>query len=205
MTSTQPCGDWRKMGGKGAGDLSGGDPGNYVVAVERAASNNGTLWAGTRLGRIYVSTNANAANPATVKYKRYDLKLGTPTRFISGISVDPDNPNHAFISYSGYSAYSPGGHVYEVSVNPTTGTGTAKDLSGNLGDQPITDVVQVPSTGSLYASTDFGVVTRAAGSANWVATPGLPQVAVYGLTLDPSNQTLYAATHGRSIWKLHAG
>ena len=49
------------------------------------------------------------------------------------------------------------------------------------------------------------MVTRAAGSTNWVATPGLPQVAVYGLTLDPSNQTLYAATHGRSIWKLHAG
>jgi len=201
----QPCGDWKPMGGKGAGDLSGGDASNYVVAVERAASNNGTLWAGTRRGRIYVSTNANAANPATVSYKRYDLKLGTPTRFISGISVDPNNPNHAYISYSGYSAYSPGGHVYEVRVNPATGTGTAKDLSGNLGDQPITDVVQVPSTGSLYASTDFGVVTRAAGSANWVATPGLPHVAVYGLTLDRSNQTLYAATHGRSIWKLHVG
>ena len=95
--------------------------------------------------------------------------------------------------------------MYEVTVDPTTGTGTAKDLSGNLGDQPITDVVQVPSTGSLYASTDFGVVTRTAGSSNWVATSGLPKVAVYGLTLDRSNQTLYAATHGRSIWKLHAG
>ena len=35
------------------GDLSGKDPGNYVVAVERAADDTGTLWAGTRLGRIY--------------------------------------------------------------------------------------------------------------------------------------------------------
>jgi hypothetical protein len=199
-----PCGDWRKMGGKG-GDLSGGDPSNYVVAVERAASNRGTLWAGTRLGRIYVSTNADETNPSLVRYKRYDQKLGLPQRFPSGIWVDPARPNHAFISYSGYSAYSPGGHVFEVTVNPTTGTGTAKDLSANLGDQPITDVVAVPSTGSLYASTDFGVVTRTLGSANWVATSGLPQVAVYGLTLDPSNQTLYAATHGRSIWKLHVG
>jgi hypothetical protein len=200
-----PCGDWKPMGGKGAGDLSGGDPGNYVVAVERAPSNDNTLWAGTRRGRIYVSTNANAANPTAVTYRRYDTRLGLPQRFPSGISVDPARPNHAFISYSGYSAYSPGGHVYEVTVNPTTGSGTAKDLSGNLGDQPITDVVQVPSTGSLYASTDFGVVTRTAGSSNWVATSGLPKVAVYGLTLDRSNQTLYAATHGRSIWKLPAG
>ena len=73
-----PCGDWGRWAATVAGDLSGGDPGNYVVAVERAASNSGTLWAGTRLGRIYVSTNANAANPATVKYKRYDVKLGLP-------------------------------------------------------------------------------------------------------------------------------
>ena len=78
--------------------------------------------------RIYVSTNANAANPATVKYSRYDLQAGyCRHRFISGISVDPNNPNHAFISYSGYSAYSPGGHVYEVSVNPATGTGILLD------------------------------------------------------------------------------
>ncbi len=200
----QPCGDWKPMGGN-AGDLSGGDGSNYVVAVERAASNDGTLWAGTRRGRIYVSTNANQANPAAVRYKRYDTKLGLPQRFPSGIAVDPENPNHAYISYSGYSAYSPGGHVYEVTVDPAAGTGTAKDLSGNLGDQPVTDVVVVPSTGSLYASTDFGVVTRTEGSANWVATTGLPRAAVYGLTLDPENRTLYAATHGRSIWKLRAG
>ena len=30
-------------------------------------------------------------------------------------------------------------------------------------------------------------------------------VAVYGLTYDPAGQTLYAATHGRSIWKIGVG
>ena len=47
----------------------------------------------------------------------------------------------SYISYSGYSAYSPGGHVYEVTWNPATRTGTAKDIGYDLGDQPITDVV----------------------------------------------------------------
>jgi hypothetical protein len=200
----RPCGDWKKLGGN-AGDLSGGDPDNYVVAVERAASDHGTLWAGTRKGGLYVSTNADAASPGAVTYQRYDTKLGLPKRFPSGIWVDPAKPNHAYLSYSGYSAYSPGGHVYEVTVNPATGNGTAKDLSANLGDQPVTDVVAVPSTGALYVSTDFGVLTRVRGQSNWVATTGLPQVAVYGLALDPSRHTLYAATHGRSIWRLPVG
>ncbi|HEX5090097.1 MAG TPA: Ig-like domain-containing protein [Nocardioides sp.] len=196
------CGDWVTLGGA-AGDLSGGNAANYVVAVERAPSNASTLWAGTRLGRIYVSPNANAASADAVTYTRLDQSAGLPQRFPSSIAIDPANPNHAYISYSGYSAYSPGGHVYDVTFNPGTGTATATDLSANLGDQPITDVVYVPATKSLFASTDYGVVTRSTtGSGGWVGTQGLPVVAVYGLTYDAAGQTLYAATHGRSVWKL---
>ena len=197
----RPCGDWEPLGGA-AGDLSGGNPSNYVVAVERATSDTSTMWAATRLGGVFLSENADAADPTAVTYTRLDQTLGLPQRFVSGIAIDPANPYHVFISYSGYSAYSPGGHVYEVTVNPTTGTGTAKDLSANIGDQPVTDIVYVPSTKALFASTDFGVLTRVQGRTNWVATTGLPKVAVYGLTLDPTGNQLFAATHGRSIWKL---
>jgi hypothetical protein len=198
----KPCGDWVPLGGGGSGDLSGKNPDNYVVAVERAPQDTGTLWAGTRLGNIFVSTNADAANAASVKFRQYDQQLGLPHRFPSGIYIDPKDANHAFISYSGYSAYSPGGHVYEVRVNPQTGKGSAQDLSANLGDQPVTDIVYVPATQTLFVSTDFGVLTRTLGDGNWVATAGLPPVAVYGLTLEPASGTLYAATHGRSVWKL---
>ena len=44
-----------------------------------------------------------------------------PNRFTSGIAVDPANPNHAWISYSGYNttvgSVTPG-HVFEVTFNP---------------------------------------------------------------------------------------
>ena len=202
----KPCGDWAPLGGAVAGDLSGGDLNNYVVAIERAPSDTGTLWAGTRLGGLYVSDNADAGNPDAVTYQRFDDQLGLPNRFPTGIAVDPKNPDHAFVSYSGYSAYSPGGHVYDVTVDPKAGTGTAQDLSANLGDQPVTDVAYVASTNALFAATDFGVMTRLAGAGgSWVATAGLPPVAVYGLTLDAAHDQLYAATHGRSVWKLPAG
>ncbi|MDX6371215.1 MAG: hypothetical protein QOD98_203 [Nocardioidaceae bacterium] len=196
---TATCGDWVKLGGA-AGDLSGGNSGNYVVAVERAPSDATTLWAGTRLGRIYVSSNANAA-AAAVTYTRIDLGASLPQRFPSGIAIDPTNPNHAFVSYSGYSAYAPGGHVYDVTYNPGSGTATATDLSADLGDQPITDITYLPATHVLFASTDYGVVTRSTTGGGWVGTPGLPTVAVYGLTYDSAHNALYAATHGRSVWK----
>jgi hypothetical protein len=163
------------------------------------------LWAGTRLGRIYVSNNANAA-AGSVTYTRLDQSADLPQRFPSGIAIDPANPNHAFISYSGYTEYSPGGHVYEVTFNPGAGTATATDLSADLGDQPVTDVVYAPTAHALFASTDFGVLTRSTtGGGGWVGTPGLPVVAVYGLSYDGVTHELYAATHGRSIWKISTG
>ena len=200
-----PCGDWVPLGGA-AGDLSGGNPSNYVVAIERFAGDPSTMWVGTRLGDLYVTTNANAANPNAVKFRRLDETLGLPNRFPSGIALDQANPRHVFVSYSGYSAYSPGGHVYELKLNPATGAGTATDRSSDLGDQPVTDVAWDPNTKSLFASTDFGVLVRVFGSStSWVATPGIPHAAVYGLTYDVSSHMLYAATHGRSIWKLAVG
>ncbi len=57
---------------------------------------------------------------------------------------------------------------------------------------------------ALFVSTDFGVLTRAWKGTTWVATQGLPKVAVYGITLSPSTKQLLAATHGRGIWQLPA-
>lgn len=201
------CGDWVPLGGD-HGDLSSDfwagttDTGNYVASIERATSDSSTMWAATRYGRVFFSGNANAKNPGDVKYQQVNQVLGLPARFISGISIDPADAHHVFISYSGYSAYRPGGHVYEVTWDPKTQTGTKKDLSYDLGDQPVTDVVYSPTTGALFASTDFGVVTLPKGGSSWVATQGLPRGAVYGLTLSPSTKELFAATHGRGIWEL---
>jgi hypothetical protein len=228
------CGDWQPLGGvyadptdpypsttpNDAGDLSGTyfgtDKGgsapssNFVVAISRAPSNTGTLWAATRLGRVFISTNADAANPASVSFTRID-NSNTPTRFVSGIAVDPNDPNHAFISYSGYDAYSTQagtatGHVFEVRYNPQTGTATWKNLSNGLGDLPITGIAFDSHANEIFLATDYGVLyTVGGGSPHWLPVgTGLPTVAVYGLTLahTSTGSVLYAATHGRGIYSL---
>ncbi len=160
------------------------------------------MWAGTRIGRLFVSKNADASTPGSVTFTRIDT-ANQPNRFISGIAVDPANPNHAFVSFSGYSAYTPTtpGHVFEVTYNPTTLGVTWKDLSYNIGDQPVTGIALDSATGELFISTDFGVAMLRAGV--WTPAAGsLPPVAVYGLTIDVNGRVLYAATHGRGAWKL---
>ena len=76
---------------------------------------------------MFISKNADAvsnvagADGSSVTFTRLDtLDPNSRDRFISSIYVDPRNPNHAWISYSGYSARTPfqPGHVFSVTYDP---------------------------------------------------------------------------------------
>ncbi len=200
-----PCGDWVPLGPNLVDNTFGTDKGgSYIVAINRAPSDKSTMWVATRLGRLFISTNAGAA-AASVTFTRVDTSA-QPSRFISGIAVDPANPYHAFVSFSGYNAYTPTtpGHVFDVLYDPSTGKATWTDISNNLGDSPITGIAYDSQTGDLYISNDFGVLLLPAQSSTWTpAAPGLPMVAVYSLTISISGRVLYAATHGRGAWRLN--
>ncbi|NVO06918.1 MAG: exo-alpha-sialidase, partial [Rhodoferax sp.] len=203
---TVACGDWNPLGtALLTGSAYGADKGgSYVVAIARAPALNTPLWVATRLGRLMVSMNADGP-AAAVTFKRIDT-AAQPSRFISGLAIDPANPLHAFVSFSGYDAYTPGtpGHVFEVSYNPVSGTASWTDRSAGLGDQPVTGIAYDPRTGRLYAATDFGVAVLLPNAPQWLSSAAgkLPPVAVYGLSLDSAGRVLYAATHGRGIWSL---
>jgi hypothetical protein len=200
----EPCGDWQPLGPDLTGSAFGSTKsGNYVVADERAPSDTSTLWAGTRVGRVFVSKNIDD-DPGSVGFRRIDTP-STPERFLSGIAIDPNDPNHAWVSFSGYDAYTPGtpGHVFEVTYDPGSHSATWTDRSYNLGDQPVTGIAENEATGDLYAATDFGVLRLPHGATSWTdAGGGLPHVAVYGLSLSQSGHVLYAATHGRGAYRL---
>jgi hypothetical protein len=214
---TITCGDWIRIGpgsnprdatkALGTGSFWGADKrsGGFIAATERA-SDGGTLWVGTRRGRLFVSKNANAAQ-TSVAYDRIDT-ASTPTRFVSGIAIDPSNANVAYVSFSGYNAYATAagtatGHVFKVVYDPVAHTATWTNMDNNLGDEPITDIALDSKTGDLFVSTDFGVDMLKSGGSQWVPAAGsLPPVAVYGLTIDSNARVLYAATHGRSAWLL---
>jgi hypothetical protein len=213
------CGDFVRIGPTGATNLTASASptpdyrgttraGGTMVAVARTSSDTSTLWAATGAGRVFISKNADTTN-TSVTYTRLDsLDVNSPARFITGISVDPANSNHAWISYGSYSALTPTtpGHVFSVTYDQGAGTATWTNLDGSgvtaFPDFPAT-AIAADSNGDLYVANDWGVLRRANGSSDWVvAGTGLPMVEVAGLTIVPSARKLYAATHGRSAWLL---
>jgi hypothetical protein len=257
-TGTDPrCGDYQPLGGpycesasfttppatppypsciNQPGDLTGtvygaDRTGGSISWLARDKADHETLWAATSAGRLFVTHDADASDPATVHWHRIDNST-FPTRFPSGIYVDPADSTHAWVSYSGYNAATPSrpGHVFDVHENGSApGSGTFTNLnveSGSSayptpfgdGDLPVSDIVRDDATHTLYASTDFGVLRGDNdGLGGWHVTQGMPRYEVMHLEIQPSSRVatctgggtcprvLYAATHSQGMWKMNLG
>ena len=120
--------------------------------------------------------------------------------------MDPRDPAHAYAVFNGYSRrFIPGGgtgHVFET----WNGGQTWTDISGNLPD--IASDALVLSGKQLALATDQGMYTASEGqgaNTQWSRLgTGLPNAVVDDVTPGPSGY-IYAATHGRGIWRLELG
>ena len=215
------CGDWVALDGLSLTTSSRGNrSGGAVGWISRTKSDSSTLWASTTTGRLFVSKNADADPASAVTFTRIDLlDANAPNRAISSISIDPANPNRAYVSYLSYNELIVNGgqtpkpgHVFLVTYDPTANGGaggaTWTNLEGTstpIGNQPVNGVAYDNVAGDLYAATDFGVI-KLAGASNangWtVAAPGLPVVTAAGLTINAGARQLLVATHGRGAYQL---
>jgi hypothetical protein len=233
FSNTPGCGDFQPMGGDLTSATYGSDrTGGSISWLARNKADHGTLWAATSAGRIFVSHNADATDPAAVTWTRVD-NASSPTRFPSSIYPDPDNVNRAWVGYSGYNAATPTtpGHLFEVVAGAGAGSGTFTNLNieagtaafptpTGTGDLPVNDVVRDDAKKKLYVATDFGVLRGDNdGKGGWHVTKGLPRFEITHLEIEPSSRVptcvglgkkdcptvVYAATHSQGIWKLDLG
>ena len=187
-------------------DRSGG----HVSVNEPSPSDSNVVWAGTSAGRIFITTNARAADPASIQWKRIDPSSSAdPARYPTDVYVDPSDPNHAYITYSGYNHVTPDtpGHIFEVRYNATTGTATFTSLDGSgskaLGDLPVGTIERDEKNGDLYIGTDFGVARQKGSENGWQhASPGIPTTTIPYLKIDQANRVMYVTTHGFGAWTL---
>ena len=164
-----------------------------VTSMAVSPIDRNVLWVGFDYGGLFRSANALAGTPSFA-----DIKGGWPLRAITRVTPHPTDPAAAWVVVGGYG--------YPKIQRTTDAGATYADVTGDIPDVPVTDLVVDPGDPNvLYAGTDLGVFRSADGGAHWSGfSDGLPFMAVADLFRHPAGGDLVAATHGRGFFRYRA-
>ncbi len=179
-------------------DLTNGSVGGLVVygtitTIAVAPSNNQFIYAGTDDGNVWRTPNGGT--------DWIKITEGLPLRWVTRVAIDPFDEEIVYATLSGYryDSYLP--HVFRSEDAGETWA----DISGNLPEAPVNDLIVDPvSSSTLYLATDFGVFITYDLGQHWAATgTNLPNVPIVDLDFHQPTRTLVAATYGRSMYSFN--
>lgn len=177
--------------------------GSSVRALAVSPHDSRIVWAGTAVGSIHRTLDAT-------QFDNWQNVTGSgmlPNRTVTALAISPHDTssNTVYATFSGFTFGSDTrGHVFVT----TNGGAAWTDISANLPNTPVNDIVVDPDVnGTLFVATDVGVFMSSNGGASWTTldpapTQSLPTVAVLGLKLHRPTRLLRAGTHGRGMWDL---
>ena len=155
--------------------------------------NQDIIYVGTDDGNVWV-TQSNGSFWTKISEN-------LPERWVTRVAADPYNEATAYVTFSGYryDEYLP--HIFRTDDFGQTWT----DISGDLPEAPINDIIVDPTIDSaLYIATDVGVFVSWNLGQNWgLMGEGLPNVPALDLTFQPDLRMLVIATYGRSMYKIY--
>lgn len=184
--TTNNAANWSAISGDLTGDGTGSS-GNKISTVVVAAGNSNVIYAGCGNGRVQVTTDGGT---------NWNLRTtGLPNSYCTRITTEPNNPGIAYATFSGYTANNKVYKTTNYGVNWT-------NISSNLPNIPVSCIVVNPSdVNNIFVGTDLGVFSTNSGGGSWVQdNEGLANVSVSDLDYRSSDNKLFAATHGRSMY-----
>jgi hypothetical protein len=162
-----------------------------ITSISVSALNPAIIYAGTDDGNVWTTPDGGT--------HWHNVTGNLPQRWVTCVANDPFDTHTAYVCFSGYRYQDPVAHIYK-----TTNDGfTWSDVSGNLPDAPVNDLVPDPAIpDTWYAATDVGVLTTHDAGQTWAPFgQGIPTVPALDLVLHGPTRTLLAATYGRSMYK----
>lgn len=130
-----------------------------------------------------------------------------PNRYVGGAAVD--DAGNVYVVMNGFSrrfTEGPGagvGHVFMSSDGGATWTSLDETAGGDFPDVPANSI-KVLDSGALVVGTDLGVVYLNAAGTSWQRLgDNFPVTVAIDVEMAPDGY-IYAATHGRGIWRIDA-
>lgn len=190
--TTNAAGSWQAISpdlSNGFGG-SGGDTFGVITTIDISQINSKFIVVGTDDSNIWVSKNGGA------NWNKVSSSL--PNLWTTKVLTDKNDVNTIYVTFSGYRYGDNLGHIFK-STNAGT---TWEDIGSSLPDIPVNDIVK-DTFGNLYVATDIGVFASPNEGIKWVSFgQNMPSVVVSDLHIHEPKNILYAATYGRSAYKV---
>ncbi len=189
--TTNAAGNWTAI----SPDLSNGPhTGNLdfgtVTSISVSSLDSNVIYAGTDDGNVWV-TEDGGGNWTKVSD---DL----PNRWVTKVLASREELNTVYVTFSGYRYGEDNGHVYKSTDLGENWT----NISITLPDIPVNDIEQ-DGYGNLFLGTDIGVLSSLDDGENWESFgENMPSVVITDLFIHEASEYLYAATYGRSSYKI---
>ncbi len=174
--------------GTGSGTFNG-DP---LLTLSAADNDQNIVYAATapvsHAASVYRTTNGGT--------NWTNITQNLPDRYPMDIDVKPDDPNTAYIVFSGFGT----SHLFKT----TDGGSTWTDIGSELPDVPTSAVIIDPDyPDRVYVGNDLGVFVSLDGGDSWQTfSDGLVDaVIVMDLSISPSNRKLRCVTHGSGVFE----
>lgn len=187
-------GDWTTHGGEF--DPVYGNRWGTITAIGVSKTAPDTIYVGTDTGRLWKTEDLGQ------NWHEF-VDVGLPDRWVTRVAVDPRDEKTVYATFSGYRNGETASHVFKT----TNGGETWQDISGNLPNGPVNDIVVDEANSTIYVGTDAGVFYLKNGKKNWkpVGSAGLPLAPVLDIRLHEPSNTLYTSTFGRGIFSIDLG
>jgi photosystem II stability/assembly factor-like uncharacterized protein len=145
---------------------------------------------------IYAARNDRVVRSDDGGFTWSNIRFGLPNLSPTSFGVDPEDPYHVWITFSGTSANQ---KVYESLAGGVSWINRSAGLP-NASANSI--VCQANSPNGVYLGTDVGVFYRDDVTGAWeVYGEGLPNVVVSELEINYNAGKLRAGTYGRGLWQ----
>jgi len=159
-----------------------------LTAIAASYNNLDVIYTGSDDGNVNVTFDGGTTWT--------NVSAGLPDQYITSIAMVPSDDMIAYVTVSGfkYLDYTP--RVFKT----TDGGQNWTDISSNLPNIPVNDIITYPAENILFVATDLNVWYSKDDGANWtILGNNLPLTVVMDLKFHEPTKTLYAGTFGRGM------
>jgi photosystem II stability/assembly factor-like uncharacterized protein len=198
LTTNDPAKQRQEESGGITVDNSSAEMHTTIYSISESPKNGRVIWVGTDDGNVQVTEDGGKSWNNVVG----NIKGVPKAAWVSWVEASRYDPSVAYVAFDRHTFGDMGTYVYRTTDLGRTWSALVTPQTGGVRGYAHVVKEDTVDRNLLFLGTEFGLWVSIDGGGSWAAfKPGnFPSVAVRDIVVQPRDNDLVLATHGRGIW-----